>query len=320
MIEASGLTRYYGDFAALRDATFSIPKGEIVGFLGLNGAGKSTVLKILAGLLLPSAGKVTVDGIDATHKPDALRRKIGFLPEEPPLYREMRVGEFLEWVGQLKGRTRAQVRDALPRVLEQCELTDFSDRVISELSHGYRKRVGIAQAIIHKPDVVILDEPISGLDPKQIVDMRGVVRGLTESATVLVSSHILSEISLTCERVFVIHEGQLVLDGGPEEMGKQSKDGRRVQLALRGNAGEVERYLAAHPLVETAAVTPGESGVLIASVGLTGDHREALVAALVEQGIGIRGVSDQVSKLEETFLTLTRSRQKSRPTKKKVLA
>ncbi|MEM6993969.1 MAG: ABC transporter ATP-binding protein, partial [Myxococcota bacterium] len=165
MIEAQGLTRYYGDFPALRDASFSIPQGEIVGFLGLNGAGKSTVLKILAGLLLPSAGKVTVDGIDATSQPDALRRKIGFLPEEPPLYREMRVAEFLVWVGQLKGRSRAEVRAALPRVLEQCELTDFKDRVITELSHGYKKRVGIAQAIIHKPDVVILDEPISGLDP-----------------------------------------------------------------------------------------------------------------------------------------------------------
>ncbi|MEX1369513.1 MAG: ABC transporter ATP-binding protein, partial [Nannocystaceae bacterium] len=204
MIEASGLTRYYGDFAALSDASFTIEDREIVGFLGLNGAGKSTVLKILAGLLQPSAGSVKVGGVDASTDPDALRRKIGFLPEEPPLYREMRVREFLQWCGELKGCSKAEVRKALPTVLKTCDLEAMADRVIGELSHGYKKRVGIAQAIIHRPEVVILDEPISGLDPQQIVEMRKVVRSLKEHATVLISSHILSEIEQTCDRILVI--------------------------------------------------------------------------------------------------------------------
>ncbi|MBL4685530.1 MAG: ABC transporter ATP-binding protein [Nannocystaceae bacterium] len=307
MIEAQGLTRYYGDFAALRDATFTIPDGEIVGFLGLNGAGKSTVLKILAGLLLPSAGKVTIDGIDATTQPDALRRKIGFLPEDPPLYGEMRIAEFLEWVGQLKGRSRAQVRAALPEVLEQCELTDFQDRVISELSHGYKKRVGIAHAIIHKPDVVILDEPISGLDPQQIVQMRAVVRNLTANATVLISSHILSEISLTCERVLMIHQGRLVMDGGPKELGGRSSEGRLLRLELRGDRAKVDDALAESPLVSKAELRSAEDGLVTADVSLTGDHREKLVAELVTAGFGIRAVSDAVSELEQVFLECTRT-------------
>ena len=307
MIEAQGLTRYYGDFPALRDATFSIDRGEIVGFLGLNGAGKSTVLKILAGLLLPSAGKVTVGGFDATEQPDAARQKIGFLPEEPPLYREMRVREFLEWVGQLKGRSKAAVRAAMPKVLEQTELEDVADRVISELSHGYKKRVGIAQAIIHKPEVVILDEPISGLDPKQIVEMRDVVRGLKDEATVLISSHILSEISLTCERVFVIHQGRLVMESSTKELGDKASEGKRLKLGLAGERGAIDSLLRNSPLVVDAVLAEGEGRVVEADVELTGDHREDLVKALVEAGIGIRSMTDAVSELEQIFLEFTRT-------------
>ncbi|MEM6992380.1 MAG: ABC transporter ATP-binding protein, partial [Myxococcota bacterium] len=182
------------------------------------------------------------------------------------------------------------------------------------------KRVGIAQAIIHKPDVVILDEPISGLDPKQIVEMRGVVRGLTESATVLVSSHILSEISLTCERVFVIHEGRLVLDGGTKELGKQSKEGRRVQLALRGDEGALTDFFADHARVDAASLRTEPDGLVAADVELIGDDREALIVDLVAKGIGIRGVSDAVSELEQVFLELTKTSAYSTRPKRTVKA
>ena len=319
MIEAQGLTRYYGDFPALRDATFSVPDGEIVGFLGLNGAGKSTVLKILAGLLLPSAGRVTIDGIDAATQPDVLRRKIGFLPEDPPLYAEMRVAEFLRWVGQLKGRSRSQVNAALPGVLEQCELSDWADVVISDLSHGYKKRVGIAQAIIHKPDLVILDEPISGLDPKQIVEMRNLVRSLTESATVLISSHILSEISLTCQRVFVIHEGRLVMEGNTADLGGDSGAGTGLRLGLRGGHKDIAKLLDNSAVVSTADVeTAGD--VVMADVTLSGDHREQLIAELVAGGVGIRSVADSVSELEQIFLEFTRTQAVDGRARKKVNA
>jgi ABC-2 type transport system ATP-binding protein len=306
VIEAEGLTRYYGEFPALRDATFSIGEREIVGFLGLNGAGKSTVLRILAGTLMPSAGRVSIGGVDALDRPDAARRRIGFLPEEPPLYREMRVEEFLRWVGQVKGRTKAQVVADLPQVMEQCQIGDVAHRVISELSHGFRKRVGIAQAIIHRPDVVILDEPISGLDPKQIVEMRSVVRSLQKSATVLISSHILSEIALTCDRVLIIHKGAIAYEGSEHELGETLGQGVRVTLVLNGRQSAIEEALSGSEHVESYDLTTSDEGFVLARVTLSGDSREALVAELVKAGLGVRSMQDAISELEQKFLELTR--------------
>jgi len=312
MIEASGLTRYYGKFAALSNASFTIADREIVGVLGLNGAGKSTLLKILAGLLLPSAGSVTVGGIDASIDPDALRRKIGFLPEEPPLYGEMRVREFLQWCGELKGRSRSEVKKNLPDVLEACDLVAMADRVISELSHGYKKRVGIAQTIIHRPDVVILDEPISGLDPQQIVEMREVVRNLKEHATVLISSHILSEIEQTCDRILVIHRGELVAEGSEEELGARQHDGRHLDLVVRGDASVLRTLLDESEQVESFEIAAAEDDEdnqrVHATVALNGDHRETLVRALVEADLGLRQLSEARSELERVFLELTEAK------------
>jgi ABC-2 type transport system ATP-binding protein len=307
MIEAQGLTRYYGDFPALQGATFSIEDREIVGFLGLNGAGKSTMLRILAGLLLPSSGKVTIGGLDATVDPDALRRKVGFLPEDPPLYREMRVREFLLWCGRIKGMSPAAAKRELPRALATCQLEDVAHRVIDELSHGYRKRVGIAQAIIHQPGVVVLDEPISGLDPQQIVEMRAVVRSLKKQATVLISSHILSEIAQTCDRILVIHQGRLVAEGSEAELGKRLGEGTRLKLLLRGSRDEVEALLSGSDVVASHDIADGDDDLVEATVALTGDHREMLVAKLVEAGLGVRTVQDAVSELEQIFLQFTRT-------------
>ena len=307
MIEARGLTRYYGHFAALSNATFSIEDKTIVGFLGLNGAGKSTVLKILAGLLLPNAGSVRIGGEDALASSDALRKRIGFLPEEPPLYRDMRVAEFLRWVGQVKGRTAAQVEADLPKVMETCQLTLVADKVISELSHGFRKRVGIAQAIIHRPDVVILDEPISGLDPQQIVDLRKVVLSLKKNATVLISSHILAEVAQTCDRVLVIHEGRIVAEGSERELGKSLGDGDRLTIVVRGKEAAVEEHLTEAEAVSNYELKTLKDGTVEARLTLTGDDRESLVASLVEGGFGVRSVQETVSELEQIFLELTRA-------------
>lgn len=306
MIEATGLTRYYGDFPALQDASFTIEDREIVGLLGLNGAGKSTAMRILAGLLLPSAGTVKVGGVDASADPDGLRRKIGFLPEDPPLYREMRVREFLQWCGEIKGRTRDEVQKNMPQVLETCDLEHMADRVIGELSHGYKKRVGIAQAIIHRPEVVILDEPISGLDPQQIVEMRKVVRSLQEFATVLISSHILSEIEQTCDRILVIHEGRLVAEGSEEELGARKAHARNLNLVVRGDAQVLRRVLQDTELVERYDLDEGGTD-LRATVVLTGDRREELVRALVEAGLGLRSLGEARSELERIFLQLTKA-------------
>ncbi len=311
MIEATGLTRYYGDFAALKDASFTIEDREIVGFLGLNGAGKSTALKILAGLLMPSAGKVLVGGLDATADPDALRRKIGFLPEEPPLYREMRVREFLLWCGQVKGCSKAEVRKALPEVLDICDLADRAEQVIGELSHGYKKRVGIAQAIIHRPEVVILDEPISGLDPQQIVEMRKVVRSLKEHATVLLSSHILSEIEQTCDRVLVIHQGSLVFEGAGAELAARLEHGQRLSLVVRGDEAVLRAALDDLRSVERYDIQPKPDEDLLVTVTLHEDERQPLVGALVEAKLELRRMTEDDTEFERIFLHLIEGEQAS---------
>ena len=307
MIEVQHLTRYYGDHPAVVDVSFSIADKEIVGFLGLNGAGKSTTLKVLAGLILPSDGTVAIAGVDALDAPDSLRQRIGFLPEEPPLYREMRVSDFLVFCGQLKGMTRAAAQARLPEV---CRLTDLEGRedwLISELSHGYRKRVGIAQAIIHNPDLVILDEPISGLDPAQIVEMRRVIRGLKDHCTVLLSSHILSEISQTCDRILVLHDGALVAQGTEDELSSRAAGNARLAITVTGTDTEaVSAALEAFPGASEVRVELSGSRVHATCV-VDADQRGPLVAHLVGAGLSVWEVTSSEAELEQIFLGLTAS-------------
>ena len=305
MIEVRGLTRYYGDFAALHDVSFTAREGQIVGLLGLNGAGKSTTLKILAGLLLPSAGSVHVDGIDLVATPEKVHGRIGYLPENPPLYTDMRVAEFVRHIGRLKGMTAEAVEAALPGALATADLTDRADQVIGTLSHGYRKRVGIAQAIIHDPRLVILDEPISGLDPVQIVEMRKVVRRLAQGRAVLISSHILTEVEQVCDWLVVLADGKVVVQGTEEELGKAT-----VRVEVRGAADEVTAWLEARDDVEK--VVPAEThtpeGVVELLVTTTTDNREDLAAGLIQAGFGLRGLSD-AGRLEEAFLQAATQRE-----------
>ncbi len=306
MIEVQGLTRYYGRFPAVQDASFEIADREIVGFLGLNGAGKSTMLRVLAGLLMPSAGKVVIGGVEATEATDALRKRIGFLPEDPPLYREMRVGEFLRWVGQVRGCSKSEVDAELPKVLDTCHLSDVGDQVIAELSHGYRKRVGIAQAIIHRPQLVILDEPISGLDPRQIVEMRSVIKALKKTATVLISSHILHEIAQTCDRILVIHKGRIVAEGTEQQLSGTLGEGAKLTIVVRGKVANCEEVLGKSEVVDGYEVGPVDGELVSLSVTLKGDKREQLVRELVMAGLGLRSVQDAMGELEQIFLELTR--------------
>lgn len=308
MIEVEGLTRYYGEFPAVQDVSFSIGERVIVGFLGLNGAGKSTVLQILGGLLMPSAGKVTVGGVDAFEAPDSLRRTIGYLPENPPLYDDMRVRDFLVWCGEIKGMSRARAEKRLPEVLKICQLEEVAPRVISTLSHGFKKRVGIAQAIIHEPQLVILDEPISGLDPVQIVEMREVLKRLKATCTVLISSHILSEIAQTCDRVLVLHGGRLVADGNQAELQGKIESSFRLELELRGDVAVVEEVARSLSSVVSVDVDSAGDDLVRADIQFAGDdERELLIASLVEQGVGVRGVVEDVSnQLENVFMGLTR--------------
>ncbi len=306
MIEVNGLSRFYGSHAALSDVSFSIQDREIVGFLGLNGAGKTTTLKLLAGLLLPSAGSIRIQGVNAVEDSDAIRGRIGFLPEDPPLYTEMRVDDFLTWCGAIRGMSATAIAERLPGVLATCQIAEVSDRVIDTLSHGFRKRVGIAQAIIHQPELVILDEPISGLDPVQIVEMRKVIQSLKQHCTVLLSSHILSEVHQTCDRLLVLNEGRLVAEGTEEDLSQRAATFvGGLEIVVRGDSAQVEAVLSSHAGVQSHEVTAAENGLIHARVELSGDHREALAADLVAAGLGLRRLDDAEGELEAIFLRLT---------------
>jgi len=312
MIEVQNLTRFYGQNAAVEDVSFSIQAHEIVGFLGLNGAGKTTTLKILAGLLLPSAGSIRIQGIDALTDSDSLRSRIGFLPEDPPLYADMRVRDFLLWCGAVRGMSAAQLEQRLPMVISSCHLDIEADSVIETLSHGFRKRVGIAQAILHSPELVILDEPISGLDPVQIVEMRSVIRNLKTKCTVLISSHILSEVHQTCDRLLVLNKGRLVAEGTEEDLAQRAAGGStRIRLVARGTATALTGALTGQHGVGNVDIDSEAGGFVHAQLDLTEDCREQVVAALVSAGLGIRRVEDAEGELEHIFLDITKSTEAS---------
>lgn len=304
MIKATGLTRYYGDFAALSDVSFEVASGQIVGLLGRNGAGKSTAFKILAGLLPPSAGTVIVDGVDIATASDAFKARIGYLPERPPLYEDMTVTAFLRHVGQLKSMSSADLARRLPEVLALAGLIGREHQVIGTLSHGFRKRVGIAQAVLHDPKLLILDEPISGLDPKQIAELRPIIRQLGAGRVVFVSSHILTEVAQTCDRVLVLNEGRLVADDSVTTL-THKVDADRVTVTVRGSAEALQAWLAERTDVSAFAVKPAGDSLVSAQLTLTGDVREALAADLIGAGFGLRRLDDPMDELEEIFLGLT---------------
>jgi ABC-2 type transport system ATP-binding protein len=213
MIHVSNLTHYYGDYAAVRDVSFDVPQGQVVGFLGPNGAGKTTTMRILAGYLTATSGRATIAGIDVFWDPVAVRSKIGYMAENCPLYPEMRVGEYLTYRGGIKGLHGRTCRLAVERVLNRCWLTDVRRQLIGTLSKGYRQRVGLADAILHDPPVLILDEPTAGLDPGQIRETRQLIRDLGQQHTVLLSTHILSEVEMTCDQAIIINRGAVAAAG-----------------------------------------------------------------------------------------------------------
>ncbi|MBI2377546.1 MAG: ABC transporter ATP-binding protein [Deltaproteobacteria bacterium] len=304
MIRTESLTKFYASRCVVDGVSFSIADREIVGFLGLNGAGKTTSLRMLAGLLTPSSGRIEIDGKDLLDDPLAMQWRIGFLPEPPPLYEDMRVSGYLEFAARLKGLDASAAKRRVGDVLELCDLRDVSDDWIQTLSHGFKQRVGIAQAIVHEPDFVILDEPINGLDPVQIVEMRALIRRLKDQHTVLLSSHILGEISQTCDRVLILSRGRLV---GEKTL---TGDSLSLHLEVRGETAAVEAAVRSVSGVESIKIVGEGGGVVDVEVTLAADRldqSEAIARAVVSAGLGLRRIDTPKSQLETTFLKLTGS-------------
>ncbi len=305
MIKTNHLTKLFGTFRAVEDVSVEIDQGECVGLLGLNGAGKTTLLRMLACLLAPTSGSASVDGEDVGEDSFGVRRRIGFLPEVPPLYGEMEVGAFLGFVARLRGVAGTQVAERVDRAVQRCQLGRVRDQRIDTLSFGYKKRVGIAQAIVHQPPLVVLDEPIAGLDPAQIVEMRELIRSLAGQHTILLSSHILTEISQTCDRILVMHRGRIAAQGTEDELlGSLSKQ-HTLRVRVSGDRDRAEDVLSGLDGVEDKTpLVDGEEGVGW-QVTANQDVRAALAKALVEADLGLLELSPARDDLESVFLRLT---------------
>jgi ABC-2 type transport system ATP-binding protein len=304
MIQVEQLSKYYGARAAIRNLSFRIEPGEVVGFLGLNGAGKTTTLRILGCVLLPTSGTVRLDGQDLLSAPRQLKARIGFLPETPPLYEDMTVGEYLAFVAGIRAVDPGRIPARVGETEERTGLAALDDERISTLSHGYRQRVGVAQALVHAPDVLLLDEPANGLDPVQNVEMRALIRSLRGDHTVLVSSHILPEIAQTCDRLLVVRDGELVAQGSEAELEERLGLGSGVELEVAGPAEAVAAALRAVPGVRTVAVQPVAGGRSLLRVDAPDALRPALAQAALSAGAQLFRLDVSADRLESLFLKL----------------
>lgn len=307
MIRAEQLTKYYGDHPAVSDVSFSIADGEVVGLLGLNGAGKTTILKMLSGLLLPTSGSVVIDNLDLVQEPEKARARIGFLPEQPPVYAEMTVESYLTFVANIKG-FRSNVSHALEKAMEATDLRGVRNKPIATLSHGFTRRVGIAQAIVHQPALILLDEPTSGLDPVQIVNMRGLVRGLSGGNTILISSHNLNEIHEVCDRILVLERGRIIGEGSEADLAHRLTVTTTIELEVRGSADQLKNALQTVEGVHHIRIENETQDVTCAAIELTSDAREDLSKAIVQAGLGLRSLQRRQAELENIFLQLTKTK------------
>lgn len=306
MIVVDNVSKYYGAHCAVQDLSFEIAQGECIGFLGLNGAGKSTTLRLLSCLLLPTSGRITVRGLDVVENPHEIRKLIGYLPDTPPLYGEMTVREYLAFAGQLRGLSGAELDARAKKAVAQCNLGDVQEAPIATLSHGYRQRVGIAQAIIHGPSLLILDEPIQGLDPVQIVEMRNMIASLRGDHTILLSTHILSEIERTCDRILMMHQGRIAAQGSEDELAARLMHGRSLELEVRGDEAALRAALAG--LGEDLRVKKNERGTLEVSLRSDDAARERIAAAVVGAGLGLLSMQAAATDLESIFLAVSGAR------------
>ena len=304
MIEVERLSKHYHSVRAVQQVSFSVGRGEIVGLLGPNGAGKTTTMRMLTTYLPPTSGRAMISGHDVLDEPIEVRKRVGYLPENVPLYPEMRVREYLSYRAQLKDVPRASRRRAIDGVLEKCRLTDVDSRILGHLSKGYRQRVGLAEAMVHDPDLLVLDEPTAGLDPMQIREVRTLIRELGERHTILLSTHIMSEVEAVCGRVIMIVKGRVALD---DRLDRIQEQGAMV-LEVRGPLPEVRKALEATPGVGHVGVLSRDGDLAQFEVLALGgvDLREELARRVVQAGWSLRSLDLRRSSLEERFIRAVR--------------
>lgn len=321
MIEVTNLTKKYGDHIAVDHLSFHVEKGQIYGFLGPNGAGKSTTMNIITGYLAASEGTVTIDGKDVQKDPEEAKRSIGYLPELPPLYVDMTVREYLEFVAELKKVPKKERKQQIDEVMEMTQITDMQQRLIRNLSKGYRQRVGLAQAILGYPEVIILDEPTVGLDPKQIIEIRDLIRKLGENHTVILSSHILSEVSAVCDHIMIIAHGKLVASDSPENLQKLMSGSMELNLEVKGSAAAVKSALQEISQIDRIEENT-EASKNVAKLKViskeNADIREQVFYALADAKLPILEMTHAEKSLEDIFLELTEDVAPSQPEKKKL--
>jgi ABC-2 type transport system ATP-binding protein len=312
MITVKELTKKYARTTAVDQISFEVQKGQIVGFLGPNGAGKTTTMRMLTCFLTPTGGTASVAGFDILEQPLEVKKRIGYLPETPPIYPEMRTVEYLTFVGRLKGIARPDLRARVDYVSERCSITDVRNKLIGKLSKGYRQRVGLAQAIIHNPDVLILDEPTAGLDPKQINETRDLIKSLAGDHTIILSTHILPEVSQTCEQVIIINKGKIVATDSVTNLQHRARSGESVVVEVAGRNGNIDPAAVQRKLQQVAGVSrviPKADGQkrLIFEVEAGKDHliRGDVARAVVEAGWDLNELRASALSLEEIFLQLT---------------
>ena len=308
MIEVRNLTKKYGDHFAVQDISFSLEKGKIYGLLGPNGAGKSTTMNIMTGYIAATSGEVIIEGHDIFKEAEEAKKHIGYLPEIPPLYMDMTVWEYLFTVADLKGVPKSERKSMIGDVMEKVMITNMKDRLIKNLSKGYKQRVGIAQTLIGNPDIIILDEPTVGLDPKQIIEIRTLIKRLGEDHTVLISSHILSEIGAVCDHVVIINKGHLVVSDSTENLEKLFKGQDILCLSAQGELEKIQNILREFPALSIAdmkEVEEAETYRFQLKVQDQADYRKQLFFRFAEAGIPLLEISRAGMSLEDIFLEIT---------------
>ena len=305
MIEVKNLVKRYGNHYAVDHLSFTVEDGQIFGFLGPNGAGKTTTMSIMTGYLAATEGEVIIEGHNILEEPEEAKKCIGYLPELPPLYPDMTVAEYLRFVAELKKLPREERENQIGKVISLTHLEDMTNRLIKNLSKGYKQRVGLAQAILGFPKIIILDEPTVGLDPKQVVEVRDLIRHLSKEHTVILSSHILSEIRAVCDHILIIRHGKFVACDTPEKLEEAMTAHNALDLQARGTAEEVEKILLSLTDVTSHTLTAQEDGTVTAQVFSASDIREALFFAFADARLALLEMKPQIASLEEVFLDLT---------------